>query len=383
MKFLKIINPVYYFLIFVFFIGIFPKFIQMFIILSLCFLIILKNKHLYLSKKISPFMVYSFIHFFSICAYCMSHDFNRFYAGINTFLLWVIGVFLFSYIQSDDFNIDLNFVKKISFINIIIIVFISILMLFCLRVNINISLFSRNLIGVDWINGIKQSRLLGFLEYSNLFVLYFFLLHPFALDFVKKEYNLIFFFFFLFISIIPIYLTNSRSGLLLLILYYLLIFFKITLKNKKYRKIFCFIFLCSLVILLICSYKKIYSLIFKVIYSRQGSNSMRLSIYKQSITKCVRESVIWGIGIKEYIGNYPLGSHSTFIGFFYKAGILGLLFGVVGFLILFYFIFKKQNWIYTLSFLCLVCTLIIEDLDGANWIIILFFIIQSIYIKGE
>lgn len=76
--------------------------------------------------------------------------------------------------------------------------------------------------------------------------------------------------------------------------------------------------------------------------ARSGSNSTRLKIYTTSIEMMLRESPLFGIGYKPYTStviDYPLGSHSTPIGYFFKNGIIG---GLICLLCYLYFLI---NWL--------------------------------------
>lgn len=63
-----------------------------------------------------------------------------------------------------------------------------------------------------------------------------------------------------------------------------------------------------------------------ILNARAGSSSMRERIYLTSINMVMNESPIFGMGYKPYIPgwDYPLGSHSTPIGYLFKNGIYGL-----------------------------------------------------------
>ena len=107
---------------------------------------------------------------------------------------------------------------------------------------------------------------------------------------------------------------------------------------------------------------------------REGSNSMRMFIYTQSISYTFSHNFIFGSGVKTMIGDYPLGSHSTIIGTFYKVGIVGFLV----FLALYIYIirasiktFKKRFTVCTAVLLILI-NMFVEDIDGTNWLMIYF-----------
>lgn len=85
---------------------------------------------------------------------------------------------------------------------------------------------------------------------------------------------------------------------------------------------------------------------FDVIYeSRQGSSDTRTFIYESSLTLMFDNNYFTGLGIKPYLPiiDFPIGSHSTYVGYLVKNGMLG-----GAFLILF-FIFLVKNFIFSMS----------------------------------
>jgi len=73
----------------------------------------------------------------------------------------------------------------------------------------------------------------------------------------------------------------------------------------------------------------VFPFIVTLYHMKEGSNAMRMILYKESIDLMMATNPILGIGIKPNIGeltlgaNLPLGSHSTLIGYFFKTGLLG------------------------------------------------------------
>ena len=104
---------------------------------------------------------------------------------------------------------------------------------------------------------------------------------------------------------------------------------------------------------------------------------MRSAIYSLSINRTIDDSLLIGNGIKEIFNGYPLGSHSTFIGFFYKTGLIGTIVAITAFALLyieFYRILRQEEKvIYLISAFCVLIFMMTEDLDGANWLLALYF----------
>lgn len=116
---------------------------------------------------------------------------------------------------------------------------------------------------------------------------------------------------------------------------------------------------------------------------RQGSNDMRMAIYSESIKLLLNTNFILGLGIKPVLPGimsfpYPVGSHSTLLGYFIKNGILGGILVLTLYLNAFFFSIKyyinifivsvyKYNhldFFIVTSFLCLLLISLSEDLDG-------------------
>ena len=115
-----------------------------------------------------------------------------------------------------------------------------------------------------------------------------------------------------------------------------------------------------------------------IIYGNLSSNNLRIEIIITSIRRTLAESPLWGLGIKEYLyDGFPLGSHSTYVGFFYKTGIIGLIIGITIFVVANYRVVKhgrKGIKIELYFFLfSLIILFAIEDVDGTNWSIFLYF----------
>lgn len=91
-------------------------------------------------------------------------------------------------------------------------------------------------------------------------------------------------------------------------------------------------------------------------------------------------SPLLGMGIKDYIEGsiYPYGSHSTYLGYFYKIGILGGFIYLLSFVVILYRLIKLNNnkfsdYLRVISAFCVLLWMILEDIDGANWAICIFY----------
>lgn len=122
---------------------------------------------------------------------------------------------------------------------------------------------------------------------------------------------------------------------------------------------------------------------------RVASNGMRSYIYTSSITRMLRENPFIGIGIKDMIAQYgyPYGSHSTYIGVFYKTGIAGGLIYILSILYISTKTLKSKSktnlhFLFKVSIVCALILMCVEDIDGTNWAIFLMYFLLS-QLRGE
>lgn len=117
----------------------------------------------------------------------------------------------------------------------------------------------------------------------------------------------------------------TRSGYLITGLAYFMAF--LLCREHKRRDYLFIAALISVSIILLLLYKEdAENSIHSFILARAGSNHTRIQIYLESIKLAFENSPVWGMGIKHISETgYPLGSHSTYIGVFYKTGVTGTL----------------------------------------------------------
>ncbi|MEQ8478621.1 MAG: O-antigen ligase family protein [Fulvivirga sp.] len=116
---------------------------------------------------------------------------------------------------------------------------------------------------------------------------------------------------------------------------------------------------------------------------RQGSNDMRMAIYSESIRLTLDTNFIFGLGVKPILPDimsfsYPVGSHSTLLGYFVKNGILGgalaltlyisALYYSIKYYVNTFFVsvykYKHRDFFLVSSFLFLLIISLGEDLDS-------------------
>lgn len=312
-----------------------------------------------------------------------SHETSRILAAVNTWLITAVALGLYHFYRQSD--VDLDRVGKYCLCNLLILVLLWIVYKLTHGTRA-FAILGHTLMGDDWVNGLYTPRFFGYMDYANLLVFSVLFFYPLAMLFLRGK------------RILPLLLTvvlypvvdstNSRTGVvlyLLLLMAYALFefqtgFFRLY-RRQKYL-LFFFALLGVLAVVLLCS-GKIAQIVGSILNKREGSNNMRVLIYTQSITTMLEHSPVIGIGIKDMLGEYPLGSHSTYIGVFYKAGILG---GLIYLCAIIYMAIKiilgkDMNRHAVTAKICLAAALLLmalEDVDGANWCICVFYILLAL-----
>lgn len=387
------LNPDYYLFYFLWPIVIAPKEIQFIIIFSI--LLNLLRTHKLFFDTLSYFIfVFIIIYLFSIIYNVIgnSYELSRILATINTFSIWIFALIFYLIFKS--ISIDNITVKKVTFINyciLIILWFCSILLHYITNLP-SFTIGNRVLYYTEWFGDMSVIRFVGFMEYSNLIIMFFMFFYPFYLSYVLSFKQKILRVFSIIIGLLPIVTTFSRSGYLIIVTY-LLILCVVSLYKKINKKLFISAALFTLsIVILITIYTKftndILSILQELLNAREGSNKSRSYLLEESIQVTIENSPLIGMGLKanSSIG-YPLGSHSTLLGFFYKTGIIGLITGSIIFLIinlkmLFYRV-SKDKIIMKISLFMMFPLFIFEDIDGSNWLLVFYFLLIAFILNNK
>lgn len=318
------------------------------------------------------------------------HDTHRVLATVNTFGITVISLAFYNIYSKVYLN--LRKIGKYSFFNTIILG-IFLLVYFVYPNSRNLVIFGNTLSAIDYYHGVT-TRFVGFFAYANLIPFFSIISLPFIIVLLGKKHIIGTFFIFT-LSFAFSYSANSRSGQLIVLLDMMLfLFYGIALRfHAKNRLLFYTLTLLLTTLFLACASSLLWGQITDMFMSRTGSNSMRMQIYQHSIQLMLEKSPIIGMGIKDLYGGtmYPYGSHSSYLGYFYKTGLIGGIAYIFSFIILMhqYMKWHKKSIIQYMLIVSLVSGLIwmiLEDLDGTNWSICMFYIllgiINSLY-KGK
>lgn len=260
--------------------------------------------------------------------------------------------------------------------------------------SVNYGVASRELMTIDWINGMQTYRFTGMMEYSVLVAVFGLVLLPLSVIYLVNQKERLLVFPYLILSFYVIAKSNSRMGMLLVAAEVMLSLLHFLWNTKYISKkarlgMYTAVFFCGIAGMFVL-YPVVLYLFEKLFLMRGGSNSQRFYIYSESIKATLQNPIILGRGVKDMIGDYPLGSHCTYIGLFYKTGILGTPFAMLGFFFLFkdhikqFKITKNKKVLYLIfSQLLMMVFFVTEDLDGANWLIALFFLINAVGYQSD
>lgn len=385
-----------------------PKELQFVTLGALAAYLFYKSKmRINFKENISKFvLIYVAIHLVSIAVnFPHVNSIGRLAAALNTALIWAIGVLFYQYYRTK--KIDWSVCAYHLYLDLVILLGLNVVMILLAQTGLtHLSIIGRELYIDDWLNGNHIYRLQAFLEYSNLIPMMFFIAFPFAYRHFKDRYRdirieiatavLLF---------LPVFFSNSRTGILLggcMVLW--VVYENLEKKSKvisrfvnsnieKVRSVYhdnrrltaivAVVAALVLVLVLIVGAPKIYDFVMGFVNGRSGSSNTRFLIYKTSIIKAFNDNFLIGSGIKTMIGDYPLGSHSSYIGFFYKTGLLGLAVIMVALIKMAKGIFDryfKQNMLILMSVASLFLAMVFEDIDGADWLLVLFMAVMGIYL---
>lgn len=364
-----------------------PKEIQ-FVGIAIILADLLRRHKLYFDI-LSYFMVaFITIYLFSISVNLIgnSYELERIFATINTFSIWVFS--LFFYLIFKFIPIDLEKVKKVTFTNycILIVLWISSIIVYIITKLPYFEIFNRELYYTEWFGSLPVIRFVGFLDYPNLIIMFFMFFYPLYFSYLKSFKNFILKLLLMILGLFPILSSFSRSGYVIMFVYLMIIsIYFIYRKMNRNLTIAITFFMFSLFFLLIFNpnaYNEVVSIFRELLNAREGSNDSRTYLMAESIRVTLVESPIIGMGVKvTSIIGYPLGSHSTYVGLFYKTGIAGIFLGLAIFIIITLKILftsgDVDKTVMKISILLMPLLFIFEDIDGANWLMIIYFLLVA------
>ena len=312
------------------------------------------------------------------------HETDRIFAAINTCAITFIAVMLYNSYS----RLILNYYKISKYMCINFIILFIVWLIFIIVGDQAPLIFGRGLCGNEWFNGTLALRFNAYLEYVNLVVYMILYTFPLSLYYASKKLHEIFFIMYMVLPVFITISTHSRSGIPVVILMSFVVLgtryfnriYSFVINNKTLICVFLGMMVISVIIIFNTQLENVISIVLK---SRQGSTNTRSLLYTLSINQMLKESPFIGLGIKDMWNSYPLGSHSTYLGMFYKTGIIGGSLFLCGFAVMSIKIFMKKvydkyNFALKISYFGILLLSVLEDLDGADWNIVLFLIFISI-----
>lgn len=345
----------------------------------------LKNRQLIrLNKVTACFLAYAGIHLISIIIAVATRDYSlgRIAAAINTCGIWLLAIWITGIISEVE-ELDFNRIGRYCTINLVILFMVFIITIFFPEIFIFNGMERRLTWTWDLLSSGETTRFIGLFEYPALVSFFTLLQFPFAFRYLSESKHKWSCLVLIPLVLAPVFMTYSRMGILVngMMAFTAVNYF--ILKNGVKPKRLLAIYGMLILLLLICIVIKmdeVMLLTYNILHVRPGSNSDRMRIYTETVNRISETSWILGAGIKEMNSAevYPLGSHCTYLGIIFKAGILGGICFAAGLAGTIVGAVKKQAKSHDLFDLMMFAMLIfvmifciLEDIDGADWLLVM------------
>ncbi|MCR5507545.1 MAG: hypothetical protein K6F34_02540 [Lachnospiraceae bacterium] len=372
-----------------------PKEIQFVLFFALpAAYMIMYRRFVRISRITAPFLAYAAFHLISVAAAVLRGgcDTLRILAALNTCGIWVAGV-LAAGIKTGEKSPDKDRIGRYCAVNIFILFFVFLLTYPFPGAVINNFFEIRSAWTGDILLTGETVRFSGFFEYPALVSFFTLLQFPWAFAHLAGKDRSWLSFLLIPAAGIPVLMTYSRTGTALNILMFAACIVCFALSNGiSAGKVTLTALSAAAAVLVIAGLcgRDAGVIIDKLINLRPGSNSDRMSIYRESIGRIRETSLLIGAGVKDMnrAGVYPLGSHSTYLGFVYKSGILGTLCALSGIIITFLSVIRADVKDRMLRALIIVMYVLLgifcltEDIDGADWLLVTVMVFTKAYLDG-
>lgn len=319
-----------------------------------------------------------------------AQDTTRVFAAINTTAIWVIGVFFYEAYKNREFSSEeLDYLHRLLLINLFV---FSCLFVFSLFYKGNvIQLFGYPLVlkRVDYFSSGNGTRFSAFMDTPLSTAHMFQFTIPMLYLSSSKKRPPIYEIIITFIAYIGTMSGHSRMGMLtctVVMTGYLLIILQGSMLSKKQRIGIMVLSAFIIALLTLIFYRQIINELYSLFNSRVGSNRARFALYKETIDTVTQESILFGIGIKEISSStaLPLGSHSTYLGLFFKSGIFGSALFLTGLIsVVTMLIRNKRKSLYFAEIILMILPyfvfMISADIDGTDWVIVGVFSAWGLY----
>ena len=323
-------------------------------------------------------------------------SFDRVAAALNTCLMWFIGAVFYWNARVEPWNSnELRLLVRYLLLDLLILA-----LLYCAYLiypNVSFSFLGQTykLSGGDFMDlgeGSAGYRFRGFMEtYLSPSHLFLVAVPIVALGVEKGCVKKRMAFFIVIAAYVAVMESHSRMGMITCTaMILLMVFHLLAVVDEKGQLSRVFAILCFFALVAFCvshwsGLQEYFSNFFN---SRTGSNSLRFSLYRESLRMVLENQPLIGMGIKySYTIAVPYGSHCTYIGLLYKGGLIGglLIFsGLVG--IIRRCLTAEFATPVKVILLLYPVFLLFADLDSANWVIAIAFIAWGIacsYSRGS
>lgn len=305
--------------------------------------------------------------------------FDRVAAALNTCFMWFVGAVFYwnARVAPWDSN-DLRLVVRYFLLDLLILALLYCVYLISPKISFTFLGQTYKLSGGDFMDlgdGGAGSRFRGFMEtYLSPSHLFLIAVPIVALGIEKGCVKKRVAFFILLAAYAAVMGSHSRMGMITCTaMSFLILFYLLTVLDEKGQLSRTWAILCLFVIAAFCvsHWSGLQDSFSSFFNSRAGSNSLRFSLYRESLRMVFENQPLIGMGIKySYTIAVPYGSHCTYIGLLYKGGLIGgvlLLGGLIE--IIRRCLKARLTTLVKVMFLLYPVFLIFSDIDSANWVI--------------
>lgn len=366
-----------------------PKPVQLVVFITIIYLLISRNGYKVSFDYAAMAMcmlavVHSFAILYNIALF--EPEFIRCIGAINTMLLWPVTALYVAYYRGAEINIftiGKHCTRNLCIM--LILALVAAVMYYAFQME-EFVLFGRKLFVTTYLTGDATIKFFGFNDFSNINLFYIMLNLMLSLPYLHqtKRSAVI---GVLVIASFEVFLIHSRAGMCIFSVSVLFGFLDTVM--RKYKNMLLLMIMLLGMMVVIVAYKEINEAFTStIVYGNEDSTLYRIELLTTSVIKTWDISPLCGMGIKEVFRPGEafvayLGSHSTYVGFFYKTGILGVILGAYIFIRMNLTSIKQSDknknirmmLMFLVSFIILFA---IEDIDGTNWSIFIYFTVLSI-----
>lgn len=334
----------------------------------------------------------SLIFLLSICC-SMAFDYSqeRLAAAFGTLLYWLLGVG-YAYYFLTSCAVSWVSVSKIAVFNLAVLFFL--MTIYAVMGNgFSVGILGRHISANDYLNAGTSLRFSSFLEYPTLVAMMTLMLYACAFYWVNAKWKTPGIVVLSILSLVALQACASRAGYLVGVIAVVIgVCYAFASIGQRYIAPFSVLTIIAFLIVLLANWECIVEYVSGIVGSRAGSTTGRMYLYASSIEMTLDSSPIIGMGVKHtslLSNSAPFGSHSTWIGFFYKTGLVGLVLYVAFFASVLVSLFAARKTIGSYAVFYAICTfllyiyLAVEDLDGTAWVCVTFFVLASAFMNSS